>query len=165
MSKNIRMTAVSFVAFVMGLAVVMADTATVTVTAAGAGTYSAPINASGYIERIELKRVADGTSASVTARVATYDGTTAVETFAYEATMTTNYATKVFRPRVVGTGTTGTALTHGLTAVGTGTNVTQYVVVPYERMMIGGNTKLYVAASAGTNATVTATIYYEPIKK
>jgi hypothetical protein len=49
--------------------------------------------------------------------------------------------------------------------VGTGTNVTQSLVAPYERLMIGGDLKLKVGSAAGTNATVTAKIFYQPLPK
>ena len=143
----------------------VADMVTVTVTATGADAYSEPIRASGYLERVELTRVADVTSDNVAVTLATWDGTTELTRIIHEATVATNAAAKVYRPRIVGTDTGGTALLTAVTATGTGTNVSQVLVVPYEKYLLGGNMRLKVGASAGTNAVVTARIYYTPTLK
>ena len=140
-----------------------ADTWTYTVDAVQAKSYTSDvIQASGYIERIEFNQEADSTCTVV---VATYtpDNATAIETF---ASLSNNTDTsKTVRPRVVGTGTTGTALTY-VAASGT-TNVLQQVVVPYERMMIGGNSRVKITQGAVTGLTNTlkVVVFYEPIKK
>lgn len=144
----------------------MADTATVTVTAAGAATYSAAIPASGWLDRIELVKSSDNDVVDVV--VATYSGTTALTTFASISAMATSSDTAVIVPRKVATTSAGvamTAVTSADTRTTTNNVCTTILAVPYERYMIGGNVKLKVGASAGTNATVTATIYYEPTKR
>lgn len=128
---------------------------------------SAAIPVSGWLDRIEVSQSATVTS---TVTVATFDGTTAMEKFAYLASLTD--ATKIVRPRVVGTGTTGTTLTyaHQPGLENTTNLVGQVLVAPYERMLIGGNTKIQVVntscngATGGTN-DVKVVIYYERLSK
>lgn len=140
----------------------VADSATVEVTAAGAATYSDAINISGYIERVELVKSTDNDVVDID--VATFDGTTILESIVNIDALATSTDTVVIRPRVVGTGLSGTALA-AVTGTAVGTNTTQMLTVPYERIMAGGNVKLKVTAAAGTNATVKATIYYERTAK
>lgn len=140
----------------------VADSATVEVTAAGAATYSDAINISGYIERVELVKSTDNDVVDID--VATFDGTTILESIVNIDALATSTDTVVIRPRVVGTGLSGTALA-AVTGTAVGTNTTQMLTVPYERIMAGGNVKLKVTAAAGTNATVKATIYYQRTAK
>jgi hypothetical protein len=140
----------------------VADSATVEVTAAGAATYSDAINISGYIERVELVKSSDNDVVDID--VATFSGTTILESIVDINALATATDTVVIRPRVVGTGLSGTALA-AVTGTAVGTNTTQMLTVPYERIMAGGNVKLKVTAAAGTNATVKATIYYERTAK
>ena len=140
----------------------VADSATVEVTAAGAATYSDAINISGYIERVELVKSTDNDVVDID--VATFDGTTILESIVNIDALATSTDTVVIRPRVVGTGLSGTALA-AVTGTAVGTNTTQMLTVPYERIMAGGNIKLKVTAAAGTNATVKATIYYQRTAK
>lgn len=143
------------------------DSVSVTVSATGSAAYSDPINASGWLDRIEIVKSSDNDVVDVI--VGTYSGTTVLEKFVNITSLATATDTVVIRPRAVGTLlTAGTALTAAATVyIGEITNAVSgtVLVAPYERMMIGGNCKLYVGASAGTNATVKATIYYEPLKK
>ena len=128
---------------------------------------SAAIPVSGWLDRVEVSQSATVTS---TVTVATFDSTTEMDKFVYLASLTDT--TKVVRPRVVGTGTTGTDLTYAHQAglANTTNLVGQVLVVPYERMMIGGNTKIKVvntscnASSGGTN-DVKVVIYYERLSK
>ena len=140
----------------------VADSATVEVTAAGAATYSDAINISGYIERVELVKSTDNDVVDID--VATFDGTTILESIVNIDALATATDTVVIRPRVVGTGLSGTALA-AVTGTAVGTNTTTMLTVPYERIMAGGNVKLKVTAAAGTNATVKATIYYQRTAK
>ena len=144
-----------------------ADSATVEVTAAGAATYSDAINISGYIERVELVKSADNDVVDID--LATFSGTTILESIVNIDALATATDTVVIRPRVVGTGLSGSALAAVVTSgpYGEGTNgvATTALTVPYERIMAGGNVKLKVTAAAGTNATVKATIYYQRTAK
>ena len=147
----------------------VADSKTVVVTAAGADTYSDPINVSGYIDRVEVVRTVDTSSDIVNIDLGTWSGTTLLQSIVDINSAATNMTAVVARPRVVGTAVDGTALTAANTSVetGTGTNAVASTILsaPYERIMAGGNLKLKVSASGGTNATVTATIYYERTAK
>ena len=147
----------------------VADTKTVVVTAAGADTYSAPIDVSGYIDRVEVVRTVDTSSDIVNIDLGTWSGTTLLQSIVDINSAATNMTAVVARPRVFGTTVGGVDLA-AVTAGGpwgAGTNVvaTTVLVAPYERIMAGGNLKLKVSASGGTNATVTATIYYERTAK
>ena len=137
-----------------------ADTATMslTVTNGQAITYSDQISASGYLDKIEVVQDAAATS---TVTVATYSGTTSVESYASLSGLAT--ATKLIRPRVLPTDNTGTAIA---SVAGTGTNTLTQLNVPYQMPLIGGNLKLAVTGTANDGAnTVTVTLYYIPIKK
>ena len=142
----------------------VADSKTVIVTAAGADTYSDPIDISGYIERVEVVRTPTATSDIVNIDLGTWSGTTLLESIVDINSAATNMTAVIARPRVVGTTVAGVALA-AVTGTAVGTNTTTMLTVPYERIMAGGNLRLKVGASAGTNATVTATIYYERTAK
>lgn len=147
---------------------ILADTVTVSVTANGAVAYSSPIVAGGWLDRIEIRRSDPETSAVVDVDIGTFAGTTALTTFADVNALATN-GTKIVRTRVLGTGITGTDIAASALQAdqGTGTNTVTgtAIAAPYERPMIGGNMLMKVTAAAGTNATVVATIFYEPLKK
>lgn len=153
---------VTLLALVAGLFACVANAAFVetTVTASGAAAYSDQIPASGYLDRIEI--IKSGDNDVVDIDVATFSGTTIVDGLVDINALATATDTVVIRPRRVGTGVSGTALAGALGA-NAGTNVTQVLVAPYERPMVGGNLKLKVTAGAGTNATVTARFYFERV--
>jgi hypothetical protein len=140
----------------------ISDTATVTVTATGADAYSDAINISGYLNKVEIYRTPDPSSAVVNVDVATFIGTTAVDTFVDLNNVATNAAAVVIRPRVLPTTAAGVTLT---AVDNSGTNTTTMLVGNYEKPLVGGNLKLKVGASGGTNATVTATFYYERLAR
>jgi hypothetical protein len=149
----------------------VSDTVTVTVSAAGADAYSAPINISGYLDRVEIYRTPDAASDVVNVDLATFIGTTAVETYVDLNAVATNAAPTVVRPRFLPTSAGGVALAAATTTyAGDATNGTNAVVTtvlsaPYEKPLVGGNLKLKVSAAAGTNATVTATLYYKRLPR
>jgi hypothetical protein len=142
----------------------MADSYTYTTTCTNnkAIAYSDPLPISGYIERIEVYQ--SSSVATTTVTVATYDGggTTALTTFASKACV----GNQVFTPRVVGSTTAGVTLV-AATGSSSGTNTTTMLVVPYEKMMIGGNTKVAVTGGDAplTAYTINVTVFYTPIKR
>ena len=159
-SRNqISIVLVVFVAVALA-AVAVADSVTVTATSTSTGTgYSAPIQASGYLDRIEVVRdatLAASTNQNSTVVLATYDGTTALETF-YTVTFSAGQTHKVARPRLIGQTTAGVNLAAATNATGVASTV---LVAPYERAMIGGNLRLATSGDA-TNSTVTATIFFD----
>jgi hypothetical protein len=143
-----------------------ADTATVSLTVTNGQpiTYSSAIPASGILDKIEVVQ-SDGAACTSTVTVATYSGTTAVDTFASLSALSGN---KVVRPRIIGTTTAGVnlaaAVQNGSDAVTN--NVGTVLVGAYEKPMVGGNVKLAVTgtSNSGTN-TVTATVYFTPVAK
>jgi len=162
MKKLLVCAAVGFLALAA-----VADTATVTVTATGAAAFSAPINASGYLDRIEIVKSDDNDVVDIT--LGTYSGTTAVEKYVDISALATATDVVVVRPRVLRTSAAGAVMTGASSGVevGTGTNAvaTTVLVGAYEKPLIGGNMKLRVGAAAGTNATVTATLYYQRLPR
>lgn len=150
---------IGLVAILAAASVAMADTANVTLTVAGAcAVTSSPIVASGTLEKIEVSQWANSTNTIV---IATYSGTTALETF---ASLTANTAsTKLIRPSFLPTDNTGTALT----ATEAGTNSSTQIIIPYRQTMLGGNMKMIVTSGTGsiTTGDVSAVIYYTPTKK
>jgi hypothetical protein len=145
------------------------DTVTVTLSATGADAYSDPINISGYLDRVEVYRSPDASSDVVGIDLATFIGTTAVETYVDMNSVATNAAATVIRPRVMATTSAGVVRTADTTSSiwGAGTNAvaTTVLVGMYEKPLVGGNTKLKITALGGTNATVTATLYFERLAK
>lgn len=138
---------------------VSAGTVTVSLVATNGQSiqYSDPVNISGILDKIEVVQTS-GCTATVT--VATFSGTTAIETF---ASLTTLVGNKVVRPRVLPTDNTGASLAAVTNALGT---VSTFLSVPYSRPTIGGNVKVAVTPSGssttgtGTN-TVICTFYYD----
>jgi hypothetical protein len=152
---------IGFLILAAGLA--QAESVTVTLTATNSQTvYSDALPIHGILDKIEV--VQSGVSTAAVS-VATFSGTTAIETYC-TATMA-GASVKLIRPRFVGTGATGTALA----AVVAGSsdaltnNVTTVLSVPYEAPMIGGNVKVRVVNAGTTTAINTVTIFYTPIKR
>ncbi len=144
----------------------ISDTVTVTVSAVGAAAYSDPINISGYLDRVELVKSDDNDVVDID--LATWSGTTAVETYVDINALATATDVVVVRPRVLPTTAAGVVLAPAaLITEGGTTNVTAgtALVGAYEKPLVGGNIKLKVGAAAGTNATVTATLYFERLAK
>lgn len=112
---------------------------------------------SGYLDKIEFSGAGATRTNSIV--VATYDGTTAVDTLA-SVTLTTP---KVVRIRALPTDNTGTAL-----AAVAGTDVTNYssvVALNYEKILIGGNVKARIVNDHANSNDVKIVVYYEPLKK
>jgi hypothetical protein len=151
---------VGFLILMAGAMLALADSVVVdvAVTNGQAITYSDPINVSGWLDKIELYQ-SRGTVATSAVVIATYDDTTARDTLVSATALT---SARVIRLRVQPTDNTGTVIP----AVASGTdatNTTTMLMVPYERVIIGGNVKMAVTATtlapAVTN-TVRAVIYY-----
>lgn len=139
-----------------------ADSYTYTVTAMTNGQIgTATVPASGWLDKVEISQLAGLGTCTVT--VATFAGSEAVDVLAYAAGLTSN---KVIRTRFVGTGNTGTVLAaaHQAGLENTTNMVGQILVAPYERPMIGGNTKINIVNANASN-DVKVVLYYEPIKK
>lgn len=144
----------------------------VTVICTNGGTaYSDALAVGGYLDKIEYIK---GGAATQTFTIATFSGTTAIDTF---ATKQLAGATQgVIRPRTIGTTTAGVALsastTYGIYATNAfGQPISNLVAttsatIPYERFRIGGNTKIYVSsdseASGSAKSTNTFRIYLVP---
>jgi len=162
MKKVIGLFLVGLIGFAM---LAQADTRTVslTVTNGQAITYSDPIPASGVLDKIEVVQTVGCTA---TVAVATFSGTTAVDTF---ATLTSLVGNKVLRPRIIGTTTAGVNLAASVQAGSDAlTNLVSTALIGvYEKPMIGGNLKLAVTAGVATQAanTVTVTLYFTPVSK
>jgi hypothetical protein len=155
-----------FLVVLVGFAVLaQADTATVslTVTNGQAITYSDAIPASGILEKVEIIQTAGCTA---TVAVATFSGTTAVDTLVTLASLVGN---KVVRPRIIGTTTAGVNLAASVQAGSDAlTNLVSTALVGlYEKPMVGGNLKLAVTAGVATQAdnTVTCRVYFTPVSK
>lgn len=149
MKKVVGLVAVGLMAFAV---FAQADTASITVTVTNnqAITYSDAFLVSGYLDKIEVVQDA-GAATTSTVTVATYDGTTAVETFASLSSLTGN---KVVRYRAAPQTSAGVT-------VDVATNA-----IPYEKVIIGGNVKAAVTGTANDGSNpVKITIYYEPLKK
>jgi hypothetical protein len=134
------------------------ETYSVTVTNAQPIIYSDPLPVSGWLDKIEVIQESAATS---TVTVATYSGTSAIDTYASKAI--SGAVGTVFRPRFIGTGSNGT----NLAAAASGTN--QYATIlsaAYERPMIGSNVRVAVTGTAndGSN-TVTVRIFYSPLSR
>jgi len=153
-------------ASLIGLSAV-ADTYTYTTTLTNGQpiSYSDALPVSGWLDKIE---VATESASTTTVTVATYSGTTAVDTFYTSAINGTN-PVKVARPRVVGTDSTGANLTAAAFAIpaGVSTNgVGTVISVPYDRPMIGGNIKVATTGTANDGSCpVTVTLFYLPTPK
>ena len=139
---------------------VCADSYTYTFVAANCTNTSEVIPISGYLDKIELSQTAGlSTTRSNVIVVATYNGTTAVDTLA----SVTLGAAKVVRVRVQPTDNTGTVIPAAL-----GASITNYstaLSVPYEKVLVGGNIKVTIQNDHANASTNVITFYYEPLKK
>jgi hypothetical protein len=144
-------------------AIAQADvhTYSTTVTNGQPITYSEALPVSGWLDKIEVVQESAATS---TVTVATYSGTSAIDTYATKAISAA--VGTVFRPRFIGTSNAGTAFTSAAVAASTNLAAGTVLVAGYERPMIGSNVKVAVTGTAndGSN-TVTVRIFYEPLKK
>ncbi len=160
--KQVSIAVGLFVLFA-AVTVTLADSIVVDVVQTpGIGTaYSDPIRASGTLDRIELVRKGTGTATNQNTAVviATYDGTTALTTYA-TVTFATTELTKTVRPRVIGQTTAGVNLAAASALGGANTNTTQMLVAAYEPMFLGGNIKMAVTTDA-TNDAVRAVLYFK----
>jgi phospholipase/lecithinase/hemolysin len=152
-------TLVAFAALALLCGAVLADTVSVAITTTNGQpiTYSDQIPASGYLDRIEI--IQSGAAATSTVAIATYSGTTAVDTV---LTLSSLVGNKVVRPRIIGTTTAGVNL--AAAAVGTNDYTAGTVLAaPFERALVGGNLKMAVTEVGGAAAnTVTAILYFVP---
>jgi hypothetical protein len=108
----------------------------------------------GTLDRVEV--IPSNATLTNTVVVATYTGTTAVDTLVSLSSLVGN---KVVRPRIIGTTTAGV----NLAAAALGTNdytVGTALVAPYERPYVGGNIKATVTPDAGNSAAGTVTLRF-----
>lgn len=149
-------TILAVLALLCGVALADSYTVSLTVTNGQAITYSDPLPISGWLDRIEVVQSVVTTS---TVTIATYSGTTAVDTYASLASLVGN---KVVRPRFIGTSNQGTALAAAATGTSDYTAGT-VLAAPYERPLLGGNLKMAVTEGGNiASYTVTATLYFVP---
>jgi hypothetical protein len=134
-----------------------------TVTNGQAITLSDAIPVFGVLEKIEIVQTVGCTA---TVAVATFSGTTAVDTL---VSLTSLVGNKVVRPRIIGTTTAGVNLAASVQAGSDAlTNLVSTALVGlYEKPIVGGNLKLAVTAGAATQAanTVEARLYFTPLVK
>lgn len=136
----------------------------VTIICTNGGTeYSDPLAVAGLLDKVEYIK---GGADTQTFTVATFSGTTAIDTLATK--QVTAAASGVVRPRVVGMTTAGVALAGAVTTASVTTNslgqvltapaTTTTLVGAYERPRIGGNVKIRVASdSAATSGAAAST--------
>ena len=111
------------------------------------------IPVAGELDRIVLWNTdPKGTSVVV---IANYAGDVIADIIYTGTVVNSAGAPVVVRPRRVGTGTSGTALTYGTVATaGMDTNlITQILSVPYEKFILGGNIKARVVDAGTTTVT------------
>jgi len=132
-------------------------------TTSTANDISEAIDVSGYIDRIEIWADEAGSTGTVT--VCSYNDSTVIDTY---ATVTVEEQTPVVvRPRLIGSASSGTALTYATTyinqALGTNFVATQVLEGDYERPMAGSIVKAYAVGTvvAATNA-YHVRIFYDP---
>jgi hypothetical protein len=121
-----------------------------------AAVVSAVLPIAGTLDKVEVIQSAGVTNTIV---IATYTGTTAVDTLVGLTDLTGN---KVVRPRIIGTTTAGVNLAAAIIADATNT-VGTVLVAPFERPYIAGNVKATLTANAanGTTAsTITLRFYF-----
>jgi len=140
---------------------VQADSYTVTLICTGTATQvSAQLPVSGELDKIEYTK---NGAVTTTLTVATFDSTTAIETYWSKAAVGATRG--MARPRFVGTDYAGTALATALIASAT-TNASQILVVPSEAPLLGGNIKLTAAnTQADLTSTNVVTIFYRPLDR
>jgi hypothetical protein len=133
-------------------------------TATGAvTTVSDQIPISGYLDRVEIIQTAGRTNSFT---IASYDGTTAVDTIVASGALTGN---KVIRPRVIGTTTAGVNLAPAVQAGSDAVtnNVGTALIAAYERPMVGGNIKVSILGDAANVATTAVKVrfYFERFQR
>jgi phospholipase/lecithinase/hemolysin len=122
------------------------------------GTNAAVVTAAfpfaGTLDKVE---VVQPTTATNTIVVATYSGTTAVDTL---VSLADAFGNKVVRPRIIGTTTAGVALAAAVNGSADYTAGT-VLVAPYERPYVAGNVKATITANAANGtATVPVTLRF-----
>ena len=139
----------------------VADSYTYTYTSLGNSTnLSDALPVSGWLDKIEIS--GDGATRTNAITIATYTGTTAVDTLA-TVTLTTP---KVIRLRVQPTDNTGTVIPAVYAAGGTGgTNAATMLTVPYGAVLAGGNMKCNIVNDHANSNNVKVVFYYEPLKR
>ena len=119
-------------------------------------TYSSALSVAGVLDKIEYIKTGNNTNTFTLATFSAADGT--VDTFATKALG--GATSGVIRPRVIGTTTAGVALAAVTSNGDNGTTITNayattFLQAPYERMRIGGNTKIKLDGTgddqSGTN--------------
>jgi len=122
-------------------------------------TVSDQIPVAGYLDRVEIIQTAGRTNSFT---IASYDGTTAIDTVVSSASLAT--ATDVIRPRVIGTTTAGVDLAGAITG-GTNTSAaaSTVLIAPYERPLVGGNLKVSILGNAANVETTAVKVrfYFE----
>jgi len=152
---------IGLVCFLAVGAAFAADVYTYTITGTNTQpiTYSDSLPISGVLDKIE---VITSAASTCTVTVASYSGTTAVDTYATKAISNGETATPaVFRPRVIGTTSAGVELAGVVLASGdNSTNlVTTVLSAQYERPMIGGNVKVATTFTAGASTAIVRLFY------
>ena len=149
---------VGAVALASGLA--FAESITVSVTATNSETaYSAALPVHGVIDKVEYVKTGNSQADIV---VASYDGTTAIDTFVSKLNLAAGTQRGVVRPRVIGTTTAGVDITASTNAVGATATA---LVAAYEAPMAGGNVKVCVVNDESTNVTASVTIFFKPVQR
>jgi hypothetical protein len=157
---NKLITTLAVVASFAGLA--MADSASVTLRTLAVQSYSDPIPASGWLDRIEIS-AGTNSHAAMTNVVAIYDGTNIVMTL-HTGTLGATTISQTSRPRLIGTTTAGVDLV-GVAGTSSTTSMVTVLTAPYERIMLGGNIRFSILGCGTTNESVTCRVYFEPTKK
>jgi hypothetical protein len=152
MRKMIAVGMILAVAFVMNAsAEVYVYSATIS---ANSTNLSDALPVSGIINKIEVSGFSSTVTGTVT--VATYDGTTAVDTIVNTGATSAN---KIVRLMVKPTDTTGTDLAAALsTSV---TNMASILTIPYQPVMAGGNLKVRAVNDVGNSIPLKVVFYYE----
>jgi hypothetical protein len=115
---------------------------------------SAALPVSGILNKIEISGFSAAVTGTVT--VATYDGTTAVDTIVNLSALSAN---KIIRLMVQPTDNTGTVIPAVVSAGST--NTTTQLVVPYQPVMLGGNIKVRTINTDGNSIACKVVFYYE----
>lgn len=126
-----------------GVAVGDVYTLSFTVTNNQTAAYSDPLPISGFLEKVEFVQTGGDALSTSSVMLATFSGTTAVDIYVTNTTAQTTR--KVTRPRILGTGTTGTTLvkvTEDAGQASTNECATTILTAPYERPSVGSNLKL-----------------------
>jgi hypothetical protein len=153
---------IGFLIVAAGLA--QAESVIVSLTATNSQTvYSDALAVHGYIDRIEYYKTGNSSGDVV---VATFEGTTAIDTFLNKQNLAAGTQSGVVRTRFIGTGNTGTALA-GVATDNTNASVavTTVLQAAYEKPLVGGNVKLKLTNDESTNITAKVTIFFDPVKR